>query len=190
MLLQALDHVLGVNPLVTPQFFCKTHWDRCEETLGVKQDPDWAPISGCQMRCPLGTHPQTCLPAPTPVLGMATPGILVPWTWQNSQKQAGQATSNRPQVCPVPEGALILGLGVSRCCAIRQLLTSFQELFSSIAQVIFPTFFSTKRFSSLPGTIFSFPTKHDPKISLWELLIESKLLILLSAPRSTTPLFS
>lgn len=64
------------------------------------------------MRCALVTHPQTCLPAPTPVLGVATPGILVTQTWQNSQKQAGQATSNRPQVCPVPEGTLILGLAV------------------------------------------------------------------------------
>lgn len=79
---------------------------------------------------------------------------------------------------------------VSRCFATRQLLTSFQQLFSSTAHVIFPTFFSIKRSSSLPGKIFSFPTKHYPKISLWALLIKSKLLILLSAPRSRTSLFS
>lgn len=58
---------------------------------------------------------------------------------------------------------------VSRCFAIRQLLTSFQQLFSSTAHVIFPTFFSTKRSSSLPGKTFSFPTKHYPKISHWAL---------------------
>lgn len=82
------------------------------EYLELKEDPDWAPAFGCQMRCPLVTHPWTCLPAPTPVLDMATTGVLVTWTWQDSQNQAGQATSNRPQVCPVPQGTLILRLAV------------------------------------------------------------------------------
>lgn len=72
------------------------------EYLGLKEDPVWALVFGCHMRRPLVTHPRTCLPAPTPVLDVATTGVLVMWTWQDSQNQARQATSNRPQVCPVP----------------------------------------------------------------------------------------
>lgn len=57
----------------------------------------------------LGDLVQICVSAPTPVLHMATPGDLVIWTWRDFQKQAGQAASNKPQVCPISEATLTLG---------------------------------------------------------------------------------
>lgn len=183
--------VVRVNPLVTQQLFCITHWQRCEETPGAETGSRqgsglWLPgeISPCNS----SPNSSSC--------SNLSPGHGHTWNFghMNVEEFPGTGwTSHLQQTSGVSCSWGYLNLGVSgrvsRCCAIRQLLTSLQQLFSTIAHVILPIFFSTKRSSSLPGKIFSFPTKHYPKISLWALLIKSKLLILLSAPRSRTSLF-
>lgn len=152
--------------------------------LGLEQDPDWA--DRWDVPCNSSPNLSSCS-NPSPGRGH---------TWNFGHMNLAKFpetgwTSHLQQTSGVSCCCGYLNLGVSgrasRCFVIRQLLTSFQQIFSSTAHVIFPTFFSTKRSSSLPGKIFSFPTKHYPKISLW---IKSKLLILLSVPRSRTSLFS
>lgn len=154
--------VLRVNLLVTHQLCCITHWHRCEEIPGNETGSRlgsglWLPdeMSPCNSSPRLSSCSNPC------------PGCGHTWNFGHTNlakfPETGW-TSHLQQTSGVSCSWGYLNLGVSgrvsRCFAIRQSLTSFQQLFSTTAHVILPTFFSTKRSSSLPGKISSFPTKH------------------------------
>lgn len=164
---------LRVNPLVTHQLFCVTHWHRCEEILGAERGsrPGSGPWLPHEMSPSNSSLNSSSCSKPSPGRGH---------TWSFGHMNLAKFpetgwTSHLQQTSGVSCSWGYLNLGVSsrvsRHFAIRQLLTSFQQLFSSIAHVIFPTFFSTKRSSSLPGKIFSLSIKYYPKIPHWTLTL-------------------
>lgn len=172
------------------QLFCITHWHRCEEILGAEMGSRLA--SGLWLRDELSP----CSSSPN-LSSCSNPSPGRGHTWSFGHMNLAKFpetvwTSHLQETSGVScsWGYLNLGLssGVSRRFAIRQLLTSFQQLFSSTAHVIFPTPLFIPRDLPVCLAKYSASQGNNTQKSKTEhsLLIKSKLLILLSAPRPRT----